>query len=91
MLTGDFLRVIDEGNPLLFGADVMFMDANTWHPSENTMHLSVLGNLRLIDMWKPGRAYMIHYSGYEDHDYPLHGPMALNRVCEELQRSGGNN
>ena len=92
VITGDFLRVPDEDNPLLFGADVMFLDANTWHPAEYTWHQSVLGNLRLIDKWQPKRAYMIHYSGYEDRDHPddpVNGPMDMERFRQELQPGGG--
>ena len=77
---GDFLSVPEEDNPLLFDADVMFLDANTWHPAEQSRHQSVLGNLRLIDKWRPKRAYMIHYSGYEDREHandPVNGPMEL--------------
>jgi phosphoribosyl 1,2-cyclic phosphodiesterase len=66
VITGDFLRLPEEDNPLLFDADVMFLDANTWHPANRTAHQSVLGNLHLIDKWRPKRAYMIHYSGDED-------------------------
>ena len=69
VITGDFLRVPEEDDPLLFDADVMFLDANTWHPAEWTWHQSVLGNLRLIEKWRPKRAYMIHYSGYEDREH----------------------
>jgi L-ascorbate metabolism protein UlaG (beta-lactamase superfamily) len=89
VLTGDFLRVPDEDNSLLFDADVMFLDANTWHPAEWTWHQSVLGNLRLIDKWRPKRAYLIHYSGYEDREHvdePVHGPMDRERFVEELGR-----
>jgi len=49
----------------------------------------VLGNLRLIDQWRPKRAYMIHYSGYEDREHahdPVNGPMDMARFREELQR-----
>jgi phosphoribosyl 1,2-cyclic phosphodiesterase len=92
ILTGDFLRVVDEDNPLLFAADVVFLDANTWHPAEHTGHQSVLGNLRLVEKWKPKRTYMIHYSGYEDRDHvydSVHGPMELDRLNEELRRVAG--
>jgi hypothetical protein len=46
-------------------------------------------NLRLIDKWRPKRAYMIHCSGYEDQEHPdepIHGPMTMQRFREELQR-----
>ena len=64
-------------------------DANTWHPAEWTWHQSVLGNLRLIDKWRPKRAYMIHYSGYEDREHtgdPVSGPMDAARFRDELRR-----
>jgi phosphoribosyl 1,2-cyclic phosphodiesterase len=70
----------------------MFLDANTWHPAEHTGHESVLGNLRLIDRWQPKRAYMIHYSGYEDRDHPhdpVNGPMEMKRFRQELHRVAG--
>jgi len=106
VITGDFLRVPDEEHPLLFGADVMFLDTNTWHPaewtwhpaewtwhqSEWTWHQSVLGNLRLIDKWRPRRAYMVHYSGYEDREHqddPIAGPMDTQTFGEQLRRIAG--
>ena len=70
----------------------MFLDANTFHPAERTWHQSVLGNLRLIDKWRPKRAYMIHYSGYEDREYPqepVHGPLASEQFRAELRRVAG--
>ena len=89
VLTDDFLRVPNEDDPLLLGADVCFMDANTWHPAEWTSHSSVLDNLRLIDKWKPKQVYFVHYSGYEDRERtsdPINGPMAGGRFREELHR-----
>ena len=89
IITGDFRQVADENDPLLAGADVAFFDANTWHPTENTWHQSVLGNLRLINKWQPKRSYMIHYSGYEDQAHPadpINGPMDAPRFRRELQR-----
>ena len=76
-------------NPLFSHADVAFMDANTWHPAEHTAHQSVLGDLRLIEHWKPKRTYLVHYSGYEDRDHSenaIDGPMRSDRLCEELRR-----
>jgi phosphoribosyl 1,2-cyclic phosphodiesterase len=89
VITGDFLRVPEEDNDLLFDADVMFLDANTWHPADRTAHQSVIGNLRLIDKWRPKRAYMLHYSGYEDREHegdPVSVPMDAARFREELHR-----
>jgi len=89
VISGDFLHLPDEDSSLLFGPDVCFLDANTWYPLERSRHQSVLGNLRLIDKWKPKRTYLIHYSGYEDRehaDHPINGPMDLERLREELQR-----
>jgi hypothetical protein len=54
----------------------------------NRWHQSVLGNLRLVDKWRPKRAYMIHYSGYEDREYPqepVHGPLSQ----QQLRRVAG--
>jgi len=88
VITGDFLNIPEEDNPLLFDADVMFLDANTWHPAEQSRHQSVLGNLRLIDKWRPKRAYMIHYSGYEDREHSndaVSGPLNAARFRDELR------
>lgn len=89
ILTGDFVRICEEDNPLLFDADVLFLDSNTWHPAERTGHQSILGNLRLIDKWRPKRAYVIHYSGYEDREHsddPIHGPLAQEQLRRDLHR-----
>ena len=90
VITGDFFRVPTEDNPLFFDADVAFFDSNTWHPADRTGHSSVLGNLRLIEKWRPKRAYMIHYSGYEDREHTgdaIREPMAEHRFAEELRRA----
>jgi glyoxylase-like metal-dependent hydrolase (beta-lactamase superfamily II) len=89
IISGDFLRVLDENNPLLFDADVLFLDANTWHPAEGVWHQSVLGNLPLIDKWRPKRTYLVHYSGYEDREHandPVHSPLTLGQLRDELDR-----
>lgn len=89
LFTGDYLQVVDEDHPLLFEPDVAFFDANTWHPAPWTWHQSVLGNLRLVEKWRPRQAYMIHYSGYEDRQqvqHPIHGPMRLPRLRDELRQ-----
>ena len=91
VITGDFLHVLNEDDPLLFDADVMFLDSNTWHPADWTWHQSVLGNLRLIEKWRPKRAYLVHYSGYEDREHsgdPIRGPLTENQLRDELQRLG---
>jgi phosphoribosyl 1,2-cyclic phosphodiesterase len=92
VMTGDFHHVTCEDDPLLAGADVCFLEANTWHPIPGLWHQSVLGDLELIDKWKPKRAYLIHYSGYEDRqfpDAPIHEPLALPRLGDELRRASG--
>lgn len=89
IITGDFLHVVHEDDPLLVDADVVFFDANTWHPAEWTSHQSVLGNLRLVEKWRPRRSYMIHYSGYEDRRHPqdrVNGPMDREHFRQELGR-----
>ncbi len=89
VISGDFLHVPEEDNPLFFQADVMFLDTNTWHPADWTWHQSVLGNLRLVDKWRPKRTYMIHYSGYEDREHsgdPADGPLGRQRFAAELRR-----
>jgi phosphoribosyl 1,2-cyclic phosphodiesterase len=93
IISGDFLRVADEDDPLLFDADVVFLDANTWHPAEQTWHQSVLGDLRLIDKWRPKRAYLVHYSGYEDRSHAgerVCGPLSFAQLRQELQRLAGD-
>ncbi|MEI8374148.1 MAG: MBL fold metallo-hydrolase [Planctomycetota bacterium] len=92
VITGDFLHVPEEDNPLLFDADVMFLDANTWHPAEQSRHQSVLGNLPLIDKLRPKRAYMIHYSGYEDREHAgdrINGPLGTEQFRQELHEVAG--
>jgi phosphoribosyl 1,2-cyclic phosphodiesterase len=87
VITGDFLHVPEEDNPFFFDADVLFLDANTWHPAEWTWHQSVLGNFRLVDRWRPKRAYLIHYSGYEDREHPndpINGPLDMAQFRHEL-------
>jgi glyoxylase-like metal-dependent hydrolase (beta-lactamase superfamily II) len=93
VITGDFLRVPDEDDPIFCNADVVFLDANTWHPAEWTWHQSVLGNLRLIDKWRPQRAYLLHYSGYEDVQHagdPVNSPMSTEQFRRELDRVRGS-
>jgi hypothetical protein len=88
VITGDFLRVPYEDNPLLYDADVMFLDANTWRPADWTWHQSVLGNLRLIEKWRPKRAYLVHYSGYEDREdaaAPINGPFSVDQFGKALR------
>ncbi len=89
VITGDFLRVPGQYDPLLQDADVMFLDANTWHPADWTGHQSVLGDLGLLEKWRPKRAYLIHYSGYEDREHVedrVHGPLGNEQFREELRR-----
>jgi len=89
VLSGDFQNIPDEDNPLFEGADVCFLEANTWHPIERIAHQSVLGNLRLIQKWKPKRTYFIHYSGYEDREYAderINGPLSLAQFDREVSQ-----
>ncbi len=89
VISGDFVRIADEDHPRMFDADVLFLEANTWHPAEWTSHQSVLGNLRLIDKWRPKRTYLLHYSGYEDLEHqndPIAGPMDTETFRRQLQR-----
>jgi phosphoribosyl 1,2-cyclic phosphodiesterase len=89
IITGDFLRVPGEDDPLLRDADVVFLDANTWHPADRTGHASVLDDLRLLEKWRPKRAYLIHYSGHEDREHVedhIHGPLDSQRFRDELRR-----
>ena len=93
VITGDCLRVCNEDDPLLFGADVCFMDANTWHPADHTSHQSILADLRLAEKWRSKRTYLLHYSGHEDRNYPhdpIHEPISLARLEEEVRRASGS-
>ena len=93
VITGDFNRIMNEDDPLFFAADVAFLEANTWHPADRTRHQSVLGDLRLVDKWRPRRTYMIHYSGYEDREHaddPIHGPLTQEQFRRELRRVAGD-
>jgi phosphoribosyl 1,2-cyclic phosphodiesterase len=93
VMTCDFRSVPDEDHPLLKDADVCFMEANTWHPVEWLAHQSVLGALRLVQKWRPKRTYLLHYSGYEDRNFPddpIHEPLAFGRAEQELAKIRGD-
>lgn len=92
ILSGDFLRIPDEDHPRFRDADAVFLDTNTWHPADWTSHHSLLGNLRLIEKWRPKTAWLLHYSGYEDREHPndrVSGPMSRQQFREELDRVRG--
>ncbi len=92
LITGDFFRVVNDDDPLLAEPDVCFLEANTWNPIEGLFHQSVLGNLRLVEKWRPKRTYLTHYSGYEDRrftDRPVNEPLGLAQMAEELRRVSG--
>lgn len=66
VLTCDFLTVPEPDDPRWQGADVCFIESNTWNPNPQTGHQSILEGLNLLRRWRPRRSYLIHYSGYED-------------------------
>ncbi|MBN1491455.1 MAG: MBL fold metallo-hydrolase [Phycisphaerae bacterium] len=66
IVTGDFLNVADENDPLWKGADVCFMESLTWNPNPEAGHQCVLDGLRRIKKWAPRRTYLVHYSGFDD-------------------------
>ncbi len=70
ILTCDLLRVVDPGHPAWRGADVCFIEANTWNRNPDTGHQSILDALDLVRRWQPRRTYLIHYSGFEDSRHP---------------------
>lgn len=90
VFSGDFLHLPAEVGPWLQGADACFLDANTWHPAPRTWHQSVLGDLDLLRRWRPRRAYLVHYSGYEDREHledPIHEPLERAAFKRELSRA----
>lgn len=92
IITGDFRRVVHADDPMLRDADVCFLEANTWHPIEGLAHQSVEGDLTLVEQWNPKRAYLIHYSGYEDRGFAgerVHEPLDLPQFRHELTRIAG--
>src|SRR5690606_32103804 len=66
VLTCDPLRVPEPGHPAWQGADVCFIESNTWNRNPDTGHQSILDAIELIRRRKPRRTYLIHYSGFED-------------------------
>ncbi len=74
----DFLSIKGNANSLLAGADIAFLDGNTWNPHPETGHISITEGLELVRLWQPRHTFFIHYSGYEDQedeDKGLPGPM----------------
>lgn len=51
---------------LVRDADVVFLDATTWHPRPQMGHISILEGLALSQKWQTRRLYWVHYSGNED-------------------------
>ncbi len=64
---------------LVRDADLLFLDANTWHPHPATGHLSMVEGLALARAWRPRRLYWTHYGGHED---LLPAEPAVNPVLE---------
>ena len=89
VIMGDFLRVPEEDNPLLFGADVMFLDANTWHPAEQAGS-SVGAWQPLLDRKVATEAGLhdplLRLRGRRAPDDPINGPMDATRFRDELRR-----
>jgi ribonuclease BN (tRNA processing enzyme) len=70
VFTGDFLTIPDADAAIWHGADVCFMESNTWNPSPKTRHQSILDGLELARSWGVKRTYLVHYSGFEDDEHP---------------------
>lgn len=83
VLTCDLLRVLDPGDPAWFDADVCFIESNTWNRNPDTGHQSILDALELVRRWQPRRAYLIHYSGFEDARHP-HSEVPRPLTCSQL-------
>lgn len=62
----DVLSFVNSNDPVLKGADLVFIDTFTYNPHPETGHLSVLQAYDLIKIWNPKEAYFINYSGYQD-------------------------
>jgi ribonuclease BN (tRNA processing enzyme) len=93
VISGDFHHLVREDSELLMDAEVMFLEANTWHPIPGLAHQSVLGDLELVKRWRPKRAYLIHYSGYEDRQFVgerIHGPLSQSQLRDELRQLHGD-
>lgn len=93
VLTCDFLRVANEDDPCWFDADVIFIESNTWNPSPDTGHQSILDGLRLLRKWRPRRAYLIHYSGYEDAAGPaaeVRSPLTTRELTRLANQHAGD-
>jgi phosphoribosyl 1,2-cyclic phosphodiesterase len=92
VLSCDFLRIPRLDHPLLQGAEVMVLDANTWHPCPDSGHSSILEDLSLIRRLRPRRSYLVHYSGYEDLSHPespVNGPLDPERLESALEAARG--
>jgi phosphoribosyl 1,2-cyclic phosphodiesterase len=89
ILTCDVLRVTDRHDPAWFDADVCFIEANTWNPNPDTGHQCILDAIELIRLWRPRRAYLIHYSRHEDALHPqseVSGPLAFDGLVSQVRR-----
>jgi phosphoribosyl 1,2-cyclic phosphodiesterase len=62
----DLLSFANSNDPVLRGADLLFIDTFTYNPHQETGHLSVLEAYDRIKVWNPKEAYFINYSGYQD-------------------------
>ncbi len=76
VLTCDLLSVPEPDHPAWHGADVCFIESNTWNPNPDTGHQRIQDALELLRSWRPKRTYLIHYSGFED---TLHPAAEVNR------------
>jgi phosphoribosyl 1,2-cyclic phosphodiesterase len=90
--TCDFLSIPQPDDPVFAGADVCFIESNTWHPAPQTNHQSIVDGLALVARWKPKRTYLIHYSGYEDYaceGQPIDRPLTQDELRAAVAKAAG--
>ncbi len=85
VLTCDLLRPASANDPAWFGADVCFIEANTWNRNPDTGHQCIKDALQLVRTWGARRTYLIHYSGYEDARH-VHSEVNRPLTWDELGR-----
>jgi ribonuclease BN (tRNA processing enzyme) len=93
VMTCDLTRPVEPSDPNWHGADVLFIEANTWNRNPDTGHQSIQDALELVHRWRPKRTYLVHYSGYEDARYPhgeVSGPLTHDNLMRVVRRHAGD-
>jgi ribonuclease BN (tRNA processing enzyme) len=90
---------LDESHALLFNANLLLIESNTWNPHPETRHISYSEVRPLIEAWKPEATRIIHYSGWEDRPTqndpiyttntdPGQGPVSSANLQTAIQKAG---